>query len=235
MVYITGDLHGRCEKIERFIFDMRPKATDTFIILGDVGANYYSGKKDKAFKELLERHKIDMLCIHGNHENRPQNISTYKTKVWNGGLVWYEDEYPHLLFAKDGEIYTIEGKRYFVIGGAYSVDKFYRIERHYAWWEDEQPSDEIKRYVEEQAEKVQSVDFVLTHTCPLKYVPHETFLSFIDQSTVDNSTEIWLDKIEEALNYTAWFCGHWHIEKRIDKIHFIFDKFEVVENGEAFG
>ena len=84
-------------------------------------------------------------------------------------------------------------------------------------------------------EKVRAVDFVLTHTCPLKYVPREAFLSFIDQSTVDNSTECWLDKIEESLSYAVWFCGHWHIEKHIDKIHFIFDKFEVVENGEVYG
>lgn len=35
-----------------------------------------------------------------------------------------------------------------VIGGAYSVDKFYRLSKGYNWFEDEQPSDEIKAYVE---------------------------------------------------------------------------------------
>lgn len=28
-----------------------------------------------------------------------------------------------------------------VIGGAYSVDKFYRLSKGYNWFEDEQPSD----------------------------------------------------------------------------------------------
>lgn len=45
--------------------------------------------------------------------------------------MYVEDAYPHILFAKDGEVYDLEGKRTFVIGGAYSVDKAYRILRGY--------------------------------------------------------------------------------------------------------
>ena len=32
--------------------------------------------------------------------------------------------------------------------------------------------------------------------------------------------------IEEKLEYKLWFCGHWHIDKRIDKMHFLFKNFE---------
>ena len=156
---------------------------------------------------------------------RPGSISTYKTKEWHGGIVWYEEDYPNLLFAKDGEIYDIEDIKHLVIGGAYSVDKKYRIARGYGWWENEQPSDEIKAYVESQIDK-HSFDVILSHTCPLKYEPIEMFLSMIDQSTVDKSTEVWLDSIEERVNYKAWFCGHWHTNKRIDKMHFLYGDFE---------
>ena len=58
---------------------------------------------------------------------------------------------------------------------------------------------------------------VLSHTCPLKYEPVEMFQPMIDQSTVDRSTEIWLDAIEDKLEYEKWYCGHYHTEKRIDK------------------
>ena len=34
------------------------------------------------------------------------------------------------------------------------------------------------------------------------------------------------DEIEEKLDYRAWFCGHWHIDKRIDRMHFLFHSFE---------
>lgn len=114
---------------------------------------------------------------------------------------------------------------YLVIGGAYSVDKYYRLSRGWGWWPDEQPSPEIKTFVEQQI-KSKPFDIVLSHTCPFKYEPTEMFLGGIDQSTVDDSTERWLDTIEEAIEYKAWFCGHWHTDKRIDKMHFLFHSFE---------
>ena len=56
------------------------------------------------------------------------------------------------------------------------------------WWPDEQPSPEIKEYVEKQLDE-KEIDVVFTHTCPAKYIPTECFLSGIDQLKVDNSTE----------------------------------------------
>ena len=37
------------------------------------------------------------------------------------------------------------------------------------------------------------------------------------------------DVIEETTDYMAWFCGHWHTNKRIDKMHFLFHQFESSE------
>lgn len=147
-----------------------------------------------------------------------------------------EDDYPHILFAKDAELYELNGLFTFVVGGAYSVDKNYRLLRVLAWWPDEQPSDEIKRQVEEKLEGMDwEVDVVLTHTAPLKYEPTEVFLPMIDQSTVDKSTEQWLDSIEEQLYYDRWYCGHYHTAKKIDEIQFMyndFDEFPENEDGE---
>ena len=229
MIYYTGDIHGQKYDIVRFCKRNKPLKNDIIIILGDVGANYSLDIRDVELKTALDNLKPTIFCVHGNHEMRPHSISSYKTKKWNGGIVWYEEEYPSLLFAKDGEIYNLEGLRHIVIGGAYSVDKFYRITRGYNWWEDEQPSEEIKQYVERQL-KDNSIDVILSHTCPFKYEPIEAFIPGIDESTVDVSTEKWLDKIEESTDYKAWFCGHWHIDKRIDKIHFLFNRFESNES-----
>lgn len=225
MLYYTGDIHGSATELSAFCSRMQLSSQDIVVILGDVGANYYRGHRDKIFKQELNSLGPTLLCVHGNHEIRPATIDNYKIKEWCGGIVWYEDEFPNLLFAKDGEIFTIEGLRHLVIGGAYSVDKFYRLSRNYGWWADEQPSQEIKTYVEEQISK-HPIDIVLSHTCPYNYEPVEVFLPFIDQSTVDTSTELWLDEIEAQLEYKAWFCGHWHINKRIDKMHFLFHDVE---------
>ena len=228
MVFITGDIHGNPTRIIDFYESNALKDNDIIIILGDVGANYYLNNRDNLMKSELNDIGIDILCIHGNHEIRPLNLPSYHLSKWHGGKVWIENDYPHLLFAKDGEIYNIEDNRYIVIGGAYSVDKYYRLAMHYGWWEDEQPSDEIKKYVENQIDK-DKINIVLSHTCPLKYEPREVFISQVNQSKVDKSTEIWLDKIENSIEYDAWFCGHWHTDKKIDKMHFLFEGWEAIK------
>ena len=225
MVYFTGDIHGSPFKLQVFCRYMELTEKDTIVILGDVGANYYGGKRDKQFKEQIAKLAPTIFCIHGNHEQRPANIPSYKAKEWNDGPVWYEEEYPNLLFARDGNIYVIDGVRYLVIGGAFSVDKNYRLSRGYGWWADEQPSEEIKARVGRRVAN-SGLDVILSHTCPFKYEPREAFLPGIDQSEVDSRTEEWLDTIEESVDYKAWFCGHWHIDKRIDKMHFLYDEFE---------
>ncbi len=225
MVYFTGDIHGIPWGLKKFCAKVKPTAEDIIVILGDVGVNFHEDERDDAVKHILSKLKPTIFCIHGNHEIRPWNIPGYKQKEWNGGKVWYQEEYPSLLFAVDGEIFNINGVRYLVIGGAYSVDKFYRLQRGGGWWPDEQPSQEIQAYVEKQiAEK--EFDVVLSHTCPFRYEPTEMFLPMVDQSSVDDSTERWLDEIEKKIQYKAWYCGHWHTEKRIDKMHCLYRTFE---------
>lgn len=229
MIYFAGDIHGKPDKICRFCQEYKLTKDDVLVLLGDVGANYYGDTRDKYVKAVLDYINPTVLCIHGNHEQRPANIEGYKLYDWHGGKVWGEQDYPSVLFARDGDIYTIGKYRYLVIGGAYSVDKYYRLQRGYGWWADEQPSEETKAYVEKQVAE-NKFDVILSHTCPFKYEPIEAFLPMIEQDTVDDSTEKWLDKIEKAADYKAWFCGHWHINKRIDKMHFLYDSVETVDN-----
>lgn len=227
MVYYMGDIHGNPLPAASACRQMKMTEEDTLVLLGDVGANYYGDERDTHIKKSLAKLRPEILCIHGNHEMRPERIASYISKEWRGGMVWYEPEYPNLLFAADGEVFDLEGIKHLCIGGAYSVDKEYRLERGYGWWPDEQPSEEIKRKVEQVLDRIGwKIDVVLTHTCPYRYEPHEAFLPFIEQSSVDDSTEKWLDAIEEKLAYEYWFCGHWHIEKHIDKIRFLFHNVE---------
>ena len=234
MVYYTGDIHGDPTRLLIFCERWNLKEDDIIVLLGDVGANYYTGKRDEKVKQWLNDLGPTILSIHGNHEIRPHHIPTYKTKLWNGGIVFYEEEYPKLLFAQDGEVFNMDGLSHLVIGGAYSVDKYHRIARGCGWWEDEQPSESIKAYVEKQIQK-HRVDVILSHTCPYKYIPREAFLPMVNQEEVGDSTEHWLDKIEESVNYRAWLCGHWHINKRVDFVWFLYDNTidsdEILEKG----
>ena len=165
MIYITGDTHGQFERIEAFCERFGTSHEDILIILGDVGINFGGWNRDCVKKRFLESLPVTLFCIYGNHEQRPQAIESYQEKLWHGGVVYYEEEYPDLLFAKDGEVFDLDGKQTIVMGGAYSIDKMIRLIYGYGWWPDEQPSDEIKRYVESQLDKRGwKVDVVLGHT-----------------------------------------------------------------------
>jgi len=227
MVIATGDTHGDFKRVGALCDKLNTTAADTLIILGDAGINYVGGAKEYWFKHKLSEHlPIGLLCIHGNHERRPESMGSYKEVEWNGGIVYAEPQFPNLRFAKDGEIYDIAGKKCIAIGGAYSVDKPFRLAEGWHWFADEQPSPEIKTRVEQRlAAENWQVDVVLSHTCPLKHEPRETFIAGVDQSGVDKSTEIWLDSIEERLSYKKWLCGHYHTSKVIDRMRFMFEDF----------
>ena len=235
MVYLTGNIHGNVRDALWLIQKHQITHRDILVLLGDVGLNYYGNDQgDKKRKRLLDFAGVPILCIHGNHEERPFNIQSYGEITWHDGIVYVEEKYPNLLFAKDGEIYDLEGHTAIAIGGAYSVDKFYRLRNGMNWFPDEQPSAEIKQNVEQRlSNRDWKIEVVLSHTCPQKYVPIEAFMPGLDQSLVDHSTEEWLDYLESELNYKAWFCGHWHIDKRIDKMHFLMHGLEALSETKS--
>lgn len=239
MVYITGDIHGefnRFLELKKFCKEYNLVSSDWIICLGDVGLNYY-GKDDSrewAIKTVAADIPANLFCIHGNHERRPSRKDGYKTMKISGsitGKVWHDPHYPNQYFAIDGEVYEIcvdaEVFNCLVCGGAYSVDKDYRLAMGYNWWPDEQPNTKIKKKV---AERVNDTDIsiVLTHTCPTRYVPTELFLDGIDQSKVDNSTEEFLDDILDIMECAPmgkpfWYFGHFHGNKYTDDYVMLFD------------
>lgn len=81
----------------------------------------------------------------------------------------------------------------------------------------------------------------MTHTCPIEYLPTEMFMStkrkednkYKSSKTkskknykldIDHSTEEWLGKIEKKIDYSVWYCGHYHIDKQIDKIYMMYNE-----------
>lgn len=231
MIYLTGDKHRGFSSVASFCNWMGTTKDDILVILGDAVINYAGDALDREVKEKLEQLPITLLCVHGNHERRPYTIDTYKEVPFHGGVVYQEPEFPSLLFAKDGEVYDFDGKKALILGGAYSVDKYYRLQRGMGWFADEQPSDEIKARVRQVLSDIDfTVDYVFSHTCPERVIPKEKFLPHIDQSTVDRSTEEWLGGIEDGLKYSRWYCGHWHTDKTVENIRFMFN--DVIELGQ---
>lgn len=157
---------------------------------------------------------ITLLCVRGNHEDRPQNRENMKFKDLDPDPVvpnrlYYEEEFPNIFYFHDGGVYNINGRTYLVIGGAYSIDRQYRQMMGWRWFKDEELTQEEFCNI---ADKVDhwKYNFVLTHTCPYSWMPTDLFLQGVDQSTVSNHTEKWLETISNIIDYDHWLFGHFH-------------------------
>lgn len=242
-VYMTGDVHGNIFRLGdiKYYCEKHQTTTDDWLIcLGDVGLNYYGAKSKKeiTLKNEAAKLPIKMFCIHGNHERRPSEEDGYIEIVMCGdcqicGHMLWNPDYPNQYFAIDGEIYEIQTPKRklnaLVCGGAYSVDKYYRLQNGWNWWVDEQPNELIKGLVR-MAVAENTIDIMLTHTCPLRFVPTELFIDGIDQSTVDQSTEEFFDEIYEqfpADHKPMWYFGHFHGDKYTDDYVMLF--YDIIE------
>ena len=218
---IRGDCHGD------FIWLDRKYKGTKIIILGDAGINFYLNKTDERKKQRIMESGATLYCLRGNHEARPQTLPNteliYDEAV--GGEVYIQHKYPNIKYFKDYGIYTIGEYKVAVIGGAYSVDKYYRILRaglteetndpkRSGWFADEQLSAEERAAADKLFAANPNVDIVMSHTCPYSWQPTDLFLSMVDQSKVDNSMELWLDTVKNNLNYKCWMFGHYHCDRK---------------------
>ena len=127
MIWLTGDTHGHFDRVEAFCREQQTTTDDILIILGDSGFNFVGGERDRFLKTRASQFPITIFSLHGNRENRPQNIPDYVEGSFHGGNILYEPQYPNLLFAVDGEVYRFAGTDCLVVGGAYSTGKEYRL------------------------------------------------------------------------------------------------------------
>lgn len=215
---VTGDCHGqvaeRLKKIRDTMPQYKPEET-MVIILGDAGLNYYLNKTDKKHKQEASSYGYTIYCVRGNHEARPgEKLGMKLVDDENvDGPVWIEKEFPNIRYFCDWGFYNINGLKTLVAGGAYSVDKFYRLQNNGVWFENEQLADWEMSTCLRNAISSPRFDLILTHTCPLSVQPTDLFLGCIDQSKVDNSMEIWMEKLKQSLSWKLWLFGHYHSDR----------------------
>lgn len=226
--YLTGDTHGVFTR-----FANLPKEEEIgMIVLGDFGINFYLNKTDyKKKKELCANYpNITFYCVRGNHEARPQDIpGVIKQSDENvHGVIYLEPEFPNIRYFLDYGFYDIGGYTCYVIGGAYSVDKYWRLERAMmteetnnpkksGWFANEQLTREEMDRATEQLytfkDMGKHIHFILSHTCPYEWEPRDMFLGSVDQSTVNDSMERWMDQIKDDIHCDVWCFGHFHADR----------------------
>lgn len=235
---VRGDCHGNFTWIDN-INNYKPNET-AIIILGDVGLNFYLNKYDDKIKKWVNGRGYCIYCLHGNHEARPTDIRDieYRFDEEVDNYIWIEPQYGNIRYLVDGYVYQFGYYKCLCIGGAYSVDKWYRLARggfseetniskKTGWFSNEQLTHDEMSSIQQDIYKIK-VDFVFTHTCPLSFQPTDLFLGFIDQSKVDNSMEYWMEQIKDTFEWKVWCFGHYHRD-RLERPH-VEQYFNDIEN-----
>lgn len=214
MIYITGDIHG-C--ITRFTTDFLPDEEnwtkeDYLIVCGDFGFIFADDEEEKEWLDELSKKPYNILWIDGNHENF-RALYKYPVEIWNGGKVHRIRK--NILHLMRGQVFTIDEKKFFTFGGAYSIDRYMRT-KNKSYWNEELPNnDEYREATQNLAENGNIVDYIITHTAPREIIrrlgyypdPHDMELTGF------------LEWIMYQVNYKKWFFGHFHEDKSVDEKH----------------
>ena len=211
MIFLTGDTHIPIDinKLSSKNFPEGKALTknDYVIVLGDFGLYWKNNDTFKYWYDILQNKPWTTLWLDGNHENFDW-INSMKVFEWHGGKVHKDESIIHLM---RGQVYDIEDKKIFVMGGADSVDKANRTEG-ISWWKEEIPNfSEINEAIDNLIANENSVDYILTHTCPEELITK--MFNLTPWPEFNNVERILQNLLGLKINFKRWFFGHWHEDK----------------------
>lgn len=131
-----------------------------------------------------------------------------------------------------GQVYTIDGRKFFTMGGAESHDKIYRTEGK-SWWPQEMPSQEEYDEAIKNLDAVEGkVDYIISHECD-----SETLLkiSFYFEGNALTRFLYHLKHSPYNLEYKHHYFGHHHMDKNFgDKETCLYQKIIELDNPTVF-
>ena len=231
MIYITGDTHNTedmsnlsstnmkfcCKKQDADFHDITAA-----VVLGDFGLPWSldcsideagihpADHTDRYLLKWYRQKPFKILAVMGNHDNYDLIQKLPQVQMFGAAVLKVSD---NVFYLKRGEVYTIEDRRFLVLGGALSDDKVYRIP-HESWWKQEEWTEsEMSACLDKISNCGANFDYVLSHTGPSSgialtddYYLNEDNLRQLRR----DSTVVFNDKIDSVISYKKWFFGHWH-------------------------
>ncbi|MDO4493793.1 MAG: metallophosphoesterase [Clostridia bacterium] len=213
MYYITGDIHAEVGRLTEMPARYGLGKGDTLVVAGDFGC-VFGTEGDSARLETLAKLPYEILFLDGNHECFPK-IFAFPEEEWNGGRV--HRLCPNVLHLMRGQVYELEGKTVFTMGGGCSIDRVYRREG-VSWWPEEMPSDE--EYAEARQNLVahgRKADILISHAAPahaLTLWMQRGVLSYrFDREAKLNG---FLESVRQTVAHERYYFGHMHLDDELE-------------------
>ncbi len=214
MIHFTGDTHGEQRRFDELhaLGECAWAMGDTLIVCGDFGYVFKNDSKENIFLNYLESKPYTICFCDGNHENF-RALYSYPVEEWNGGKIHRIRK--NIIHLMRGYVFTIEGKKIFAMGGAYSIDRYMRRE-NFSWWKEELPNNEEYNTASRSLKAVNyEVDYIISHTAPREILRRMGREPDIHEGELTG----FLEWVMYETEYKQWFFGHWHIDKAIDEKH----------------
>ncbi len=213
MVYITGDMHGNLERLYEKSF-RKLKSGDVLIVCGDFGYIFNGDKTEREVIDFLSTRRFVTAFVDGTHDNM-DTINRARVTYWHGGMVHRIKG--NLIHLMRGQIFEIEGNRYFTFGGGESTDKDMRVEGG-TWWRQEIATpEEMAEGAKLLDENGRSVDYILTHEPP---APVKSAMQ-LRRGETELITKIngYFDQISRLCKFKHWYFGSLHEDRTITPKH----------------
>jgi hypothetical protein len=238
-ILLSGDLHGthdvtRISKRSLRKRGISPEEISYLIVLGDWGVIWNDDRSSLAEETYLKRWYDSMpwetLVLLGNHEGYDR-IETLPWTERHGGQVRQASKRSFIL--RTGDIYTIGGLKFFIFGGAASVDKDHRIP-HKSWWPQEIPNDhDLQRAIRSLEEIRGEIDYVLTHTCPTEMASYLVDQArWLSPKVSDPVCSMLTTLANFATRARQWYFGHFHLDEQWKNYRCLWNDLVVLETDD---
>jgi len=191
-IVLAGDTHGDANHVRTLLMHAADEGADAVFVLGDFGIwdHHDGGKFTDDVSRFSQRYRVPVCFLPGNHDNYDLLFKWEATcSRTREGFVYVKEG---LFYSPRGHRWTWSGVSFLSLGGAYSIDKDWRLmqdtadllraqgrkeqgfhlnakeryrlehDGHFHWW----PQEEISEQEMRDAMKGGPVDVMLAHDKP---------------------------------------------------------------------
>ncbi len=213
-ILMAGDTHGDASHVRHLLSVAQLQRCDRIFVLGDFGYWEHTGE-GRNFLNRVDIHAdlkdIPIYFLDGNHDKTSLLLETYD--VYDDGdsdgfLLVRE----YVRYARRGLTWIWDDVEFIALGGAYSVDKQWRLDREAKsglpeslWFPEEEMTDEEMNEILDQRH-TRSVDVMLAHDKPRSSAPRWNRKDFLE--CLPNQDR--LQAAVQALKPVLYLHGHLH-------------------------
>ncbi|MDR2655485.1 MAG: hypothetical protein LBC56_05340 [Oscillospiraceae bacterium] len=211
MVFVSGDLHGDRQRFFEPGF-RKLRKNDCLLICGDFGFVWDGSPAERKVLNSLSKFKYKIMFVEGTHENF-ELLNAFPSEDFCGGKVRALSKNVYQMLR--GEIYQIEGKKFFAFGGGHTLDSEAADNTgRGAGQESELTQAGISRARENLERAGWTVDYIISHDITSRI---RGFLDVQDEGFT--LVENFLDEVSKKCSFKRWFFGCYHIDKVISPLY----------------